>query len=75
MRGWLRGNPKQVNKLADRVFEGMREIGILLIAFAPLDVTVTPANGREPGAVVLLFAGFGLFLFVGALSLEWRHDR
>lgn len=48
----------------------MREIGILLMAFAPLDAVLAERN-RVP--LLLLFLLFGLGLFVGAIVLESRQ--
>jgi hypothetical protein len=75
MLAWLRRSPEKRARLLGRVFEGLREVGILLIAFAPLDVAIIPAGSRNSDGVLLFFAGLGLLLFVGALALEWRHDR
>ncbi len=52
----------------------MREIGTLLIAFAPLDAALSP--GPMPtAAFLLLFLGLGLTLFVGALLIEKGRTR
>jgi hypothetical protein len=74
MLGWLRRSPDKVSRLLGRVIEGMREVGILLIAFAPLDVALNPGSGRRALGVLLFFGGLGLLLFIGALALEWRQD-
>ena len=57
-------------RLGDRVLEGMREVGILLIAFAPLDAVL--AENREARSTLLLFLALGGFLFAVALIIEWR---
>ena len=57
-----------------RIEEGMREVGILLIAFAPLDAVLAE---RPAVGVLLFFLLLGIALFTTALVLEWRreHDR
>ena len=52
----------------------MREIGTLLIAFAPLDAALS--GGPMPAATfLLLFLGLGLTLFAGALLIERMRTR
>ncbi len=52
----------------------MREVGTLLIAFAPLDVALS--EGRIPTLwFLLIFLGLGASLFVGALVLERERSR
>jgi hypothetical protein len=63
-----------VKSAGERIEDGMREIGTLLIAFAPLDAALTEC--REHVAVfLLLFLGLGALLFIGALVLERRRSR
>jgi hypothetical protein len=49
MLDWLRRNPEKAERLEARVLEGMREVGILFIAFAPLDLAVNPSGARARG--------------------------
>jgi hypothetical protein len=57
---------------AERIEDAMREIGTLLLAFAPLDAALS--EGRLPAsAFLLLFLGLGLSLFVGALAMERKR--
>jgi hypothetical protein len=51
----------------ERTEDAMREVGTLLVAFAPLDAVLT-----EPGrrGYVLLFFLVGALLFLGSLLLE-----
>lgn len=52
----------------------MREVGTLLIAFAPLDVALS--EGRIPAFwFLLLFLGLGVSLFAGAIALERKRHR
>ena len=51
----------------------MREVGTLLIAFAPLDVALQTSRGSI--RVLAFFLGLGLLLFAGSLLLEWRLAR
>jgi len=73
MPAQLPRDAKRQRRLFGRLIEGMREVGILLTAFAPLDVAVNLAGGKNPAGVLLFFAGLGLLLFAGALALEWRY--
>jgi hypothetical protein len=58
----------------DRVEDAMREIGTLILAFAPLDAVFSTDGGGRPRSV-LLFILWGLSFFLGALLLEWRRVR
>ena len=53
----------------------MREVGTLLIAFAPLDAALI--ENRRVIRALLYFLGLGVGLFVGSLWLERKrtHDR
>jgi len=59
--------------VAERIEEAMREIGVLLIAFAPLDTAF--AGGRPAVGWALLFFLAGLFLFGVALRMERSRSR
>lgn len=61
-----------MKSIAERIEEGLREVGVLLIAFAPLDVAL---NHRQPGNLTFLslFFGLGISLFAWALILERRR--
>jgi len=51
----------------------MREIGVLLIAFAPLDVGLQePIHNLK---VLFFFLSSGLILFIGSLAVEWGMMR
>ncbi len=52
----------------------MREVGTLLIAFAPLDAALSERKEHIVG-FLLLFLGLGALLFVGALVLERRRSH
>jgi len=66
--------PPRARGATERVEDAMREIGTLLIAFAPLDAALSP--GPMPtAAFLLLFLGLGLTLFVGALLIEKGRTR
>jgi hypothetical protein len=61
--------------VAERVLEAGREIGILLIAFAPLDFAVGGAPIAESWPYLF---GFLLVGFVGVstcIVIEWRLKR
>ena len=68
--GWLHGQSAKVRRIRDRVLDGMREVGVLLIAFAPLDAVLV--ENRSARSALLLFLALGGFLFAVALIIEWR---
>jgi len=43
--GPLREHPAKVRRARNRVLEGAREVGVLLIAFAPLDAVLIESQG------------------------------
>jgi hypothetical protein len=59
----------------ERLEDAMREVGTLLIAFAPLDAAIAE-SGRASRAL-LFFLLIGMALFAGSLWLERRrkHDN
>ncbi|MCM2304578.1 MAG: hypothetical protein NDJ72_07735, partial [Elusimicrobia bacterium] len=57
--------------IEERLEDGMREIGILLVAFAPLDISLNHREG-ENLVFLALFFGLGMTTFLGALVIE-RH--
>jgi len=63
--------PKTVR---ERIQDGMREVGTLLITFAPLDVALAD---RAQVKFLLLFLLLGICLFAVAVVLERRgsHER
>jgi len=60
-----------VKTVAERVEDAMREVGTLVMAFAPLDATFAEGDARV--GRLLLFGAYGLLLFVGSLWLERRR--
>ena len=56
----------------ERIEDGMREVGTLLIAFAPLDAVLAE---RPAASFLLSFLILGLVLFTVALVLERRRAR
>lgn len=72
MLGWLRRKPAKARLLRDRILEAAREIAVLLLAFAPLDVALSPSPIRSTAGPLLFFIGLGLFLFAATLVFEWR---
>jgi hypothetical protein len=59
---------------AARIEEGFREIGILVVAFTPIDAIFTPESDYRAQSVVL-FLTYGILLFVLALVMEARRTR
>ena len=57
----------------ERLEDAMREVGTLLIAFAPLDAALAERPGRT--GLLLLFMLYGVLLFIGSLLLERRRSR
>jgi hypothetical protein len=57
-----------------RTLEGMREVGVLLIAFAPLEAALSGEPIFHHVRFLLVFLGGGFVLFGLSLLLEWRID-
>ncbi len=72
MIAWLGQRPAKTRLLLDRILEGMREIAVLFLAFAPLDVALNRSSGSSTSSL-LLFVILGLFFFAGALIIEWSR--
>jgi hypothetical protein len=70
MTRWLGRWSQRSHLAAGRVLEGIREIGILFIALAPLESGRAVDTGGQWS--VLRFEALGLFLFMTAVVLEWR---
>lgn len=68
--GPLRAQPAKARRARDRVLQGMREVGVLLVTFAALDAILVESPGAR--STLLLFLLLGGFLFVAALAIEWR---
>lgn len=64
----------EIKKVGERIEDAMREVGVLLIAFAPLDVALNRHAGGDL-SYLLLFLGLGMSLFVGSLILERRRGQ
>jgi hypothetical protein len=64
-----------VKMVRERIEDAMREIGVLLIAFCPLDAALIENPDRSL-RFLLFFLAAGASLFTGALVLERRrrHD-
>ena len=61
-------NPRKKRRLRLRILEAIREIGILLMAFAPLDGALMPMPETQRETLLVFFFG-GMLLFVlGALG-------
>jgi hypothetical protein len=60
-----------VKTVGERVEDAMREVGTLVMAFAPLDAAFADGDARV--SRLLLFGAYGLLLFVGSLWLERRR--
>src|ERR1035437_7347821 len=58
----------------DRILDGLREVGLLLIAFSPLETAINRTSLRDAAGFLMLFLGGGLALFAIALVLEWRRQ-
>jgi hypothetical protein len=56
----------------ERVLEAMREVGILLIAFAPLDFAVSGAPIGRSWPYLLVFLVVGLSLLSSSILIERR---
>ena len=58
-----------------RILEGLREVGVLLIAFAPLESALRSNETSHPARFLVGFLGAGLLLFGLALLPEWRVNH
>jgi hypothetical protein len=63
-----------VRRPIDRFGDAIREIGTLILAFAPLDAVFSPEGSGSLDSV-LLFLLLGLSFFLLALLLERRRAR
>jgi hypothetical protein len=57
-----------VKTAQERLEDAMREVGTLLIAFAPLDAALAEQRGKT--GLLLLFMIVGVLLFIGSLLIE-----
>jgi uncharacterized membrane protein len=71
---WVKRNPRKAERLGSRILEALREIGMLLMAFGPLDIALSEKGLANRWGFLLLFVGGGLVLFVLALIVEWRRN-
>ena len=62
-----------VKTMQERLEDAMREVGTLLIAFAPLDAALTERPGRT--GLLLLFMAVGVLLFIVSVLIERRRSR
>jgi hypothetical protein len=62
-----------VKTVQERLEDAMREVGTLLIAFAPLDAALAERPGRT--GLLLLFMTFGVLLFIVSVLIERRRSR
>jgi hypothetical protein len=61
--------------LLERIVEGTREVGILLIAFTPLDYALDRRPFDQTWKPLTLFLVAGVLLFGLSVFGEWRlHD-
>jgi hypothetical protein len=58
----------------ERIEEGVREIGMLTVALAPLDAAFA-ANPRDRIPATLLLLAYGIVFFVAAVILEERRTN
>ena len=64
----------QRRRARERVEDAFREIGTLVITFAPIDATfATDRRGLLRETLTLL--AIGVLLFAGAVAMEWRMPR
>ena len=57
----------------ERLEDAMREVGTLLIAFAPLDAALAEQRGKT--GLLLLFMIVGVLLFLVSVLIERRRSR
>ena len=56
-------------RVARHIADALREIGVLLIAFAPLDITLSSGQAHA-GTYLLIFLIVGISLFGVGVALE-----
>ena len=61
--------PSDTQSVRERIEEAARQIGVLLIAFAPLDAAVNAAQGQKLGSL-LYFVALGVGLFTVGIWME-----
>ena len=66
-------NPRKKRRLRLRILEAIREVGILLMAFAPLDGALMPMPETQRQTMLIFFFG-GILLFVLSVLLEMGID-
>jgi hypothetical protein len=66
-------NPRKKRRLRRRILEAIREIGILLMAFAPLDGALMPMPETQRQTLLIFFFG-GILLFVLGVLVEMGID-
>lgn len=66
-------DPREKRRLRHRILEAIREIGILLMAFAPLDGALMPMPETQRQNLLLFVLG-GILLFVLSVLLEMGID-
>lgn len=74
LRAWLERNSSRSERLGRRVVDGLREVGVLLIAFGPLESALRGPDPAYHARFLIEFGGGGLLLFGLSLLLEWRFD-
>jgi len=62
-------------RLGVRTLEVFREIGVLLLAFAPLEAAINKSSLRDAWGFLALFLSSGLAFLVAAFVLEWRWRK
>ena len=73
MLGWLRERPARARLIAERIEEGVRELGVLFLAFAPLGAVLSGRPFQDYRWALLIFIALGLLFFGVALLSEWRR--
>jgi hypothetical protein len=61
-------NPRKKRRLRRRILEALREVGVLLMAFAPLDGAIVPKTETQRGILLLFFFGWMLLFVLGVLG-------
>lgn len=75
MLAWLYRDPAKTARLSARILEALREIGVLLVAFTPLDAVLLQRDIPNMALFLAAFLGSGVMLFLVALVFEWRSSR
>lgn len=72
---WIRADPAKAKRLFARFQDGLREVGVLLVAFALLETALSERPIGVTWLMLITFLMVGFALFACAVALEWRTSN